>query len=90
MFSYVLALFISSSVVDVMLPIMPKVSAIVKSEFGRTLKFLLLLEKKDRLDNDSGIKEHHLFSNHSDFDDFPILVANSSGFEFTLMETFNQ
>ena len=90
MFSYVLALFISSSVVDVMLPIMSKVSAIVKSEFGRTLKFLLLLEKKDRLDNDSGIKEHHLFSNHSDFDDFPTLVAKSSGFEFTLMETFNQ
>ena len=38
-------------------------------------------------DNDSPIKDPHLFSNHSsDFDDFSILARNNNDFKITLME----
>ena len=39
-------------------------------------------------DNDSPIKEHHLFCNHSSgFDGFSILASNSNDFKSTLMES---
>ena len=73
MFSYVLALFINSSMVTVMLPIMSRLGAILKSEFGRTLEFLLLLERE--------IKWITILNNPSpDFDDFPILASNNNDF----------
>ena len=43
--------------------------------------------KRVKGDNNSAIKEHHLFCNHSSsFDDFSILASNSNGFTVTLME----
>ena len=48
-----------------MLPIVVKLSAILKSECVNTLEFLLLLEKRVKGDNDSAIKEHHLFYYYS-------------------------
>ena len=39
-------------------------------------------------DNDSAIKEHHLFCNHSSgFDGFSILASNNNDFKITLMES---
>ena len=46
LYSYVLALFINLSAVAAMLPIMAKLSAILKSECVNTLEFLLLLERE--------------------------------------------
>ena len=55
------------------------------------LEFLFLLEREWKGDNDSAIKEHHLFRNHSSsFDDFSILVSNNNDFKVTLMESLNQ
>ena len=59
-----------------MLPIMAKLSAILNSEWVNTLEFLLLLERVKR-DNDSAIKEHHLFCNHS----FILLASNNDDFK---------
>ena len=50
------------------------------------LEFLFLLEREWKGDNDSAIKEHHLFCNHlSSFDDFSVLVSNNNDFKVTLM-----
>ena len=39
-------------------------------------------------DNDSSIKEHLLFCNHTtDFKDFSILAANNNDFKVTLLES---
>ena len=39
-------------------------------------------------DNDSAIKEHHLFCSHlSGFDHFSMLASNSNGFKVTFMES---
>ena len=39
-------------------------------------------------DNDSAVKEYHLFCNHSSgFDDFSILASNDNDFKVTLMES---
>ena len=47
-----------------------------------------LTGKRVKEDNDSAIKEHHLFCNHSPgFDDFSILASNSNDFKVTLMES---
>ena len=47
-----------------------------------------LTGKRVKGDNDSAIKEHHLFCNHSPgFDDFSILASNSNDFKVTLMES---
>ena len=46
MFSYILTLFINLNAVALMLPIMAKLSAILKSDCVKTLEFLLLLEKE--------------------------------------------
>ena len=41
-----------------------------------------LTGKKVKGDNDSAIKDHHLFCNHSfGFDNFPILVRNNNNFK---------
>ena len=46
-----------------------------------------LTRKRVKEDNDSVIKEHHLFCNHSSgFDHFSILTSNSNYFQVTLME----
>ena len=74
MFSYVLALFINLTVVPAMLPIITKLSVILKSECVNNLEVLLLLETV-KGDNDSAIKEHHLSRKHSSgFDGFSILA----------------
>ena len=88
MFSYVLALFINSSVVAVMLSIMAKLSAILKSECGGCGGVSALPGIRVKGDIDSAIKEHHLFFSHSsDFDDFSMLASNSNDFKVTLMES---
>ena len=47
-----------------------------------------LIGKRVKGDNDSAIKEHHLFCNHSSsFDDFSILASNNNDFKVTLMES---
>ena len=90
LFSYVLALFINLGAVAAILPIMAKLSAILKPECMNTLEFLLLLEKKVTGDIDSTINEHHLFCNHSPgFEKFSILAVNNKDFTLTLMESFS-
>ena len=47
-----------------------------------------LTKKQVKGDNDSAVKEHHLFCNHSSgFDDFFILASNNNDFKVTLMES---
>ena len=47
-----------------------------------------LTGKRVKGDNDSAIKEHHLFCNYSSgFDDFCILTSNNNNFKVTLMES---
>ena len=47
-----------------------------------------LTGKRVKGDNDSAIKEHHLFCNHSSgFDDFSMLASNNNDFKITLMES---
>ena len=90
LFSYVLALFINLGAVAAILPIMAKLSAILKPECVNTLEFLLLLEKKVTGDIDSTINEHHLFCNHSPgFEKFSTLAVNNNDFTLTLMESFS-
>ena len=44
--------------------------------------------KRVKGDNDSAIKEHHLFCNHSSgFDEFSILANNNNDFKVTLMKS---
>ena len=85
--SYVLALFRSFSVVAAMLPIMAKLSVILKSECANTWEFLHSLGRVEG-DDDSAIKDHLLFCNHTpDFEDFSILATNNNDFKVTLMES---
>ena len=47
-----------------------------------------LTGKRVKGDNNSAIKECHLFCNHSSrFDDFPILASKNNDFKVTLMES---
>ena len=47
-----------------------------------------LTGKRVKGDNDSAIKEHHLFCNYSSgFDDFCILASNNNDFKVTLIES---
>ena len=47
-----------------------------------------LTGKRVKEDDDSAIKEHHLFCNHSSgFDDFSMLASNNNDFKITLMES---
>ena len=68
-----------------MLPIMGKLSAILKSVWEH-LGVSALTGKRVKGDNDSAIKEHHVFCNHSfGFDGFSILASNNNDFKVTLM-----
>ena len=80
-------MFINFSAVAAMLPIMAKLSAILKSECVNTWSFCSYWKESEG-DNDSAIKEHHLFCNYSSgFDDFCILASNNNDFKVTLMES---
>ena len=47
-----------------------------------------LTGKRVKGDDDSAIKEHLLFCNHTpDFEDFSILATNNNDFKVTLMES---
>ena len=85
--SYILALFTSFSVVAAMLPIMAKLTIILRSECEH-LGISALTGKRVKGDDDSAIKEHLLFCNHTpDFEDFSILATNNNEFKVTVMET---
>ena len=50
-----------------------------------------LTGKRVKGDNDSAIKEHHLFCNLSTgFADFSILASSNNDFKVTLIESLNQ
>ena len=52
------------------------------------LEVSALTGKKVKGDDDSVMKEHHLFCNHSSgFDDFSVLVSNNNDFKVTLMDS---
>ena len=47
-----------------------------------------LIGKTEKWDNDSTVKEHHLFCNHSSgFDNFFVLASDNNDFKVTLMES---
>ena len=81
---YVLALFTNVSVVAAMLPIMAKLSVILRSEYVNTSA---LTGKSVKSDVDSAIKDYLLFFNYTpDFKDFSILATNNNDFKVTLIE----
>ena len=89
-FSYVLALLINLSVVALMLPVMAKLSAILKLECVNTLEFLLLLEIEWK-GQWFCHKKASFFSIHSSgFDDFSILASNNNDFKVTLMKSLKR
>ena len=52
------------------------------------LRVSALTGKRVKRDNDSAMKEHHLFCNHSSgFDNFSILASNNSDFKVISMES---
>ena len=52
------------------------------------LEVSALTGKKVKGDNDSAVKEHHLFCNNSSgFDDFSILASNNNDLKVTLKES---
>ena len=82
--SYILALFTNFIVVAAMLPIMAKLSVILKPECVNTWEFLHPLGRV-KGDN-SAIKEYLLFWKHKpDLEDFSILATYN--FKVTLMES---
>ena len=57
------------------------------SECANTWEFLHSLRKDLKSDDDSAIKEHLLFCNHTpEFEDFSILASNNNDFKVKLME----
>ena len=65
---------------------MAKLSIILKSECVNTWEFLHSLGRVIG-DDDSTIKEHLLFCNHTaDFEDFSVVAINNNDFKVTLME----
>ena len=69
-----------------MLPIMTKLRAIFR--VCEHLGVPALTGMRVTGDNNSAIKEHQLFCNHSSgFDDFSILASNNNDFKVTLMES---
>ena len=59
-----------------------------KVRMCENLRVSALPGKGVKRDNNSAIKEHHLFCNHSSgFDNFSILARNSNDFKVTLMES---
>ena len=84
--SCVLALFTNFSAVAALLPIMAKLSIILKSKCVNTWEFLYT-GRRVKGDDDSAIEEH-LFCNHTpDFEDFSVLATNNNDFKVTLMES---
>ena len=62
-----------------------------KVRMCKQLGISALTGKRVKGDDDSVIKEHLLFCNHTpDFEDFSILATNNSDFKVTLMESSNQ
>ena len=52
------------------------------------LEVSALTGKRVKVDNDSAIKQHHLFCSHSSgLDDFSRLASNNNDFKVTLMES---
>ena len=87
--SYVLALVTNFSVAAAMIPIVAKLSVILRSECMSTCEFLHSLGKRVKGDDDSAITEHLWFCNHTPgFEYFSILATNNSDFKVTLMESF--
>ena len=65
-----------------MLPIMPKLNVVLKSEYVNTRDFQYSLGKKVKGDDDSAIEEHLLFCNTSpDFENFSILTTSNNEFK---------
>ena len=76
---YVMTLFINFSVIAAILPITVKLNVILKSAF------FYIQWKRVKDDDDSIIKEHFLFCNHSlDFENFSIITTNNN-IKITLM-----
>ena len=72
-----------------MLPIMAKLTLILRSKCVKTWEFQDSLRKKVKGDDDSTIKEHLLFCNpSSDFEVFSILTTNNNNFKVTIMKMF--
>ena len=70
------------------LPVMAKLSAVLKVRIGEHLGVSVLTGKRVKGDNNSAIREHRLFCNHSSFfDNFFILASNNNDFKVTLMES---
>ena len=70
------------------LPVMAKLSAVLKVRIGEHLGVSVLTGKRVKGDNNSARREHHLFCNHSSFfDNFFILASNNNDFKVTLMES---
>ena len=58
-----------------------------KIRMCKHLAIFPLTEKRVKGDDDSAIKEHLLFCNHTtDFEDFSVLAFNNNEFKVTLME----
>ena len=54
----------------------------------RKISLSLVESRTTKNDDDSAIKEHLLFCNHTpDFEDFSILATNNNDFKVTLMES---
>ena len=52
------------------------------------LEISAVTEKRVKSDDNSAVKEHLLFYNHTpDFEDFSILATNNNDFKATLMES---
>ena len=84
LFSYVQALFIDLSAVVTMLPIKRHFKVRMCEHLGVSAH----IGKRVKRDNDSAIKDHHLFCNHSSgFNNFSILARNNHNFKVTLMES---
>ena len=67
---------------------MAKLSPNFKIRMCEYLGVSALTGKRVKGDNDSAVKEHNLFCNHSSgFDNFSILASNNNDFKVTLMES---
>ena len=70
-----------------MLPIMAKLSIILKLMY-KHFGISALTGKRVEGDDDSAIKKHLLFCNHTtDFEDFSILATNNNDFKVMLTES---
>ena len=69
-------------------PIMAKTKHHFKVRMFEHLGVPDLTRKRVKGDNDSAMKEHHLFCNYlSSFDDFSIVASHNNNFKVTIMES---